>query len=43
MAQRGGDLTRAGELTYGVIPDLEKRILSRGGEGSEQGSIVKEK
>jgi ATP-dependent Clp protease ATP-binding subunit ClpB len=40
MAQRGGDLTRAGELTYGVIPDLEKSLAEA--ETSEQGSIVKE-
>jgi len=26
QAQRRGDLTRAGQLTYGVIPDLEGRI-----------------
>ncbi|MBM3617547.1 MAG: ATP-dependent chaperone ClpB [Alphaproteobacteria bacterium] len=26
VAQRNGDLARAGELAYGVIPDLEKRI-----------------
>ncbi|MHA1108629.1 MAG: AAA family ATPase, partial [Alphaproteobacteria bacterium] len=26
VAQRAGDLTRAGELTYGVIPELERRI-----------------
>ena len=25
-AQRGGDLARAGELAYGVIPDLEKKL-----------------
>src|SRR3954469_3216231 len=25
-AQRGGDWSRAGELTYSVIPDLEKRL-----------------
>ena len=25
-AQRSGDLARAGELAYGVIPDLEKRL-----------------
>jgi ATP-dependent Clp protease ATP-binding subunit ClpB len=25
-AQRNGDWTRAGELAYGIIPDLEKRI-----------------
>ena len=40
VAQRGGDLTRAGELTYGVIPDLEKNLAEA--ETSEQGSIVKE-
>jgi ATP-dependent Clp protease ATP-binding subunit ClpB len=33
MAQRQGNLARAGELKYGVIPDLEKRIEKRG-EGS---------
>jgi ATP-dependent Clp protease ATP-binding subunit ClpB len=26
IAQRGGDFTRAGELAYGVIPGLEKKI-----------------
>jgi len=26
QAQRRGDLTRAGELAYGVIPDLERRL-----------------
>jgi len=26
QAQRKGDLARAGELAYGIIPDLEKRI-----------------
>ncbi len=26
QAQRKGDLARAGELSYGVIPDLEKRL-----------------
>ncbi|WMT89274.1 ATP-dependent chaperone ClpB [Pelagibacterium sp. H642] len=26
LAQRKGDLARAGELAYGVIPDLEKRL-----------------
>jgi len=28
IAQRGGDLAKAGELAYGVIPDLEKRIAA---------------
>jgi len=26
QAQRGGNFTRAGELTYGVIPELEKQL-----------------
>jgi ATP-dependent Clp protease ATP-binding subunit ClpB len=28
QAQRGGNLARAGELAYGVIPDLEKKIAN---------------
>jgi ATP-dependent Clp protease ATP-binding subunit ClpB len=28
LAQRKGNLARAGELTYGVIPDLEKKLAS---------------
>jgi len=24
--QRDGDLSRAGELAYGIIPDLEKKL-----------------
>ncbi len=28
QAQRKGDLARAGELSYGIIPDLEKRLKS---------------
>ena len=35
QAQRKGDLARAGELAYGVIPDLERRIASA--ESEEQG------
>ncbi len=32
--QRDGDLTRAGELAYGIIPDLERTLAgSDGGEG----------
>jgi len=27
IAQRNGDLTRAGELTYSVIPEFERRLL----------------
>jgi ATP-dependent Clp protease ATP-binding subunit ClpB len=37
QAQRKGDLGRAGELRYGLIPDLEKKIAaleSQGGKGA---------
>ena len=33
MAQRRGDWSRAGELTYGVIPDLERKL--KDAEGAE--------
>jgi len=33
VAQRQGDLARASELRYGVIPDLEKRIAAAGADG----------
>ncbi|MDE0111136.1 MAG: ATP-dependent chaperone ClpB, partial [Albidovulum sp.] len=32
QAKRQGDLARAGELSYGIIPGLEKRIASSEGE-----------
>jgi ATP-dependent Clp protease ATP-binding subunit ClpB len=32
IAQRKGDLTRAAELLYGVIPQLEKKIAEAGGQ-----------
>ncbi|MEP1090246.1 MAG: ATP-dependent chaperone ClpB [Rhizobiaceae bacterium] len=35
IAQRDGDLAKAGELSYGVIPDLVKRIEDA--EGAENG------
>ncbi len=38
VAQRRGDLARASELMYGVIPDLERRIAA----GTEAGSLVNE-
>ncbi len=47
-AQREGDLARAGELAYGIIPDLEmsiKQAEQSAGEGEEQsknGSMVEE-
>ena len=40
VTQRQGDLTRAGELTYGVIPDLEKQLGEAENVGG--GDILKE-
>ncbi|WP_172125715.1 MULTISPECIES: ATP-dependent chaperone ClpB [unclassified Devosia] len=41
IAQRQGDLARAGELAYGVIPDLEKRIkLAEDSNGDGQPDAV---
>ncbi|MBH9536358.1 ATP-dependent chaperone ClpB [Novosphingopyxis sp. YJ-S2-01] len=40
QAQRGGDLARAGELSYGTIPDLEKK-LAQAGEATE-GAMLRE-
>jgi ATP-dependent Clp protease ATP-binding subunit ClpB len=34
LAQRDGDLTRASELLYGVIPQLEKKLAETGGDDS---------
>jgi ATP-dependent Clp protease ATP-binding subunit ClpB len=43
LAQRTGNLARAGELAYGVIPDLEKRIKSAdGGDGAPGNPMVEE-
>ncbi|MCQ4162741.1 ATP-dependent chaperone ClpB [Roseomonas sp. GC11] len=33
LAQRRGDYARAGELTYGIIPTLEKKIAAAGDDG----------
>ena len=38
IAQRSGDLAKAGELAYGVIPGLEKQI--KAGEGSNSNGPV---
>jgi ATP-dependent Clp protease ATP-binding subunit ClpB len=38
MAQRRGDLARASELLYGVIPDLEKKLAER----QDSGRLVNE-
>ena len=34
-AQRAGNLARAGELAYGVIPDLEKKLKANEGTGKD--------
>jgi ATP-dependent Clp protease ATP-binding subunit ClpB len=39
--QRKGNLARAGELTYGVIPDLEKKLKALESEGAK-GAMVEE-
>lgn len=40
IAQRKGDLTRAGELMYAVIPDLEKKLKEA--EGQTQDQMIRE-
>jgi ATP-dependent Clp protease ATP-binding subunit ClpB len=40
QAQRRGEYQRAGELTYGVIPDLERRLAAT--EGERGGILVDE-
>jgi len=40
QAQRRGEYQRAGELTYGVIPDLEKQLAET--EGQKDGALVEE-
>lgn len=42
QVQRAGDLERASELSYGVIPDLEKRLVETESEGNAAGSMVEE-
>ena len=42
MAQRRGDLARASELLYGVIPDLEKKLAERQGSGQLVNEAVTE-
>ena len=36
MAQRKGDLTRAGELTYGVIPGIEQKLAAAEAAGEDR-------
>jgi len=40
QAQRRGDLARAGELSYGVIPNLEKALAEV--EGATEGAMLRE-
>jgi ATP-dependent Clp protease ATP-binding subunit ClpB len=40
IAQRRGDWSRAGELTYGIIPDLERKLQEA--EGAEAGRMLEE-
>ncbi|MEM8622591.1 MAG: AAA family ATPase, partial [Pseudomonadota bacterium] len=40
VAKRRGDLGKAGELSYGVIPDLEKRLSEA--EEAEKGAVLVE-
>jgi ATP-dependent Clp protease ATP-binding subunit ClpB len=42
IAQRKGELGRAGELAYGVIPDLEKKLKEAEGQAVQGGKGVKE-
>ncbi|UYN98406.1 MAG: ATP-dependent chaperone ClpB [Devosia sp.] len=45
IAQRQGDLAKAGELAYGVIPDLEKRLIAaddQDGDGKPDPLMAKE-
>ncbi len=42
-AQRDGDLTRAGELAYGIIPNLEKQVAEfEAGKGGPDGAPMLE-
>ncbi len=40
IAQRNGDLAKAGELAYGIIPELERKLQS--GNELEENSLIKE-
>ncbi len=40
QAQRGGDLARAGELSYGTIPTLEKQLAEAG--AASKGAMLRE-
>src|SRR3546814_5639452 len=40
QAQRGGDLARAGELSYGTIPQLQKQLADAA--GATKGAMLRE-
>ncbi len=42
QAQRQGNLAKAGELAYGVIPDLERKLGEAGERSSAEGTMVNE-
>jgi ATP-dependent Clp protease ATP-binding subunit ClpB len=42
LAQRKGDLARAGEIAYGVIPDLERRLKDAEAHEAQPGSDMVE-
>jgi len=42
QAQRSGDLARAGELSYGLIPELEKKLSNKEEEERADGAMVEE-
>ena len=42
QAQRRGDLARAGELAYGVIPDLERKVADLEAVEGQGGAMVEE-
>ncbi|MBY5716194.1 ATP-dependent chaperone ClpB [Rhizobium leguminosarum] len=42
IAQRKGEFQRAGELTYGVIPDLEKQLADAEKQDGDRGAMVQE-
>ena len=42
IAQRKGEFQRAGELTYGVIPDLEKQLSAAEAQDTSANTMVQE-
>ncbi|MEI4232574.1 ATP-dependent chaperone ClpB [Roseovarius sp. D22-M7] len=42
IAKREGNLARAGELSYGVIPDLERKLTEAEKRGGDDGMMVEE-